>query len=42
MVAIKELIFDHFYLGGCGGLESTDLDRSLRKIMVDLKGTDLS
>ena len=26
-MVLKELIFNSFYLGGCGGLERTDFDQ---------------
>ena len=28
-MVLKELIFNSFYLGGCGGLERTDFNRFL-------------
>ena len=28
-MVLKELIFNSFYLGGCGGLERTDFDQFL-------------
>ena len=27
-MVLKELIFNSFYLGGCGGLERTDFERT--------------